>query len=53
MGQVLYGSDFPHLRHDLAVRSRVELESTSALGDAERAGVMGTNTQRLFPRLIR
>jgi hypothetical protein len=51
MEQVLYGSDFPYLRRDLAVRSRVELESTSALGDAERAGVLGANALRLFPRL--
>jgi 6-methylsalicylate decarboxylase len=51
MGQVLYGSDFPYLRLDLAVRSRVELESTSALADTERAGVLGTNALRLFPRL--
>jgi predicted TIM-barrel fold metal-dependent hydrolase len=51
MGQVLYGSDFPYLRRDLAVRSRVELESTSALADAERAGVLGTNALRLLPRL--
>jgi aminocarboxymuconate-semialdehyde decarboxylase len=51
MGQVLYGSDFPYLRRDLAVRSRVELESTSALADAERAGILGTNSLRLFPRL--
>jgi predicted TIM-barrel fold metal-dependent hydrolase len=51
MGQVLYGSDFPYLRRDLAVRSRVELDSTAALADAERAGVLGTNALRLFPRL--
>jgi 6-methylsalicylate decarboxylase len=51
MGQVLYGSDFPYLRRDLAVGSRVELESTSALAATERAGVLGTNALRLFPRL--
>ena len=51
MGQVLYGTDFPYLRRDLGVRSRVELESTSALSDAARVGVLGTNALRLFPRL--
>jgi predicted TIM-barrel fold metal-dependent hydrolase len=51
MEQVLFGTDFPYLRRDLAVRSRVELESTPALSDAERAGVMGTNALKLFPRL--
>jgi 6-methylsalicylate decarboxylase len=51
MGQVLFGTDFPYLRRDLAVQSRVELESTSALTDAERVGVFGMNALRLFPRL--
>jgi hypothetical protein len=51
IGQVLYGSDFPYLRRDLAVRSRAELGSISALTDAERTSVLGTNALRLFPRL--
>jgi 6-methylsalicylate decarboxylase len=51
MGQVLYGSDFPYLRRDLAVRSRTEVESTSVLNSAERAGVLGTTALKLFPRL--
>jgi predicted TIM-barrel fold metal-dependent hydrolase len=51
MDQVLYGTDFPYLRRDLAVRSRVELESSPALAGAERAGVLATNALRLFPRL--
>lgn len=51
MRQVLYGTDFPYLRRDLGVRSRVELESTPSLSDTERVGVLGTNALRLFPRL--
>lgn len=51
MDQVLYGSDFPYLRRDLAVRSRVELETTSAITDAERAGILGANALKLLPRL--
>ena len=51
IGQVLYGSDFPYLRRDLAVRSRVELEATAELIEAERAGILGSNTLRLLPRL--
>jgi 6-methylsalicylate decarboxylase len=51
MGQVLFGTDFPYLRRDLAVRSQVELQSTSALTDTERVGVFGLNALRLFPRL--
>jgi 6-methylsalicylate decarboxylase len=51
--QVLYGSDFPYLRQDLAVRSQAELAATPALNSAERAGVRGVNALRLFPRLAR
>ena len=51
MGQVLYGSDLPYLRRDLAVRSRIELEAISALTDIERAGVLSTNALKLFARL--
>jgi predicted TIM-barrel fold metal-dependent hydrolase len=53
MGQVLYGTDFPYLRRDLAVRSRVELQASTALCDAERTNVLGTNALKLFPRLSR
>jgi len=51
MSQVLYGSDFPYLRRDLVVRSRVEVASTSVLTDVERAGVLNANALKLFPRL--
>jgi aminocarboxymuconate-semialdehyde decarboxylase len=53
MGQVLYGSDFPYLRRDLAVRSRVELDATTALAPTERVSLLGTNALHLFPRLLR
>ena len=51
IGQVLYGSDFPYLRRDLAVRSRVELEATAELIEAEREGILGSNALRVLPRL--
>ena len=51
MSQVLYGSDYPYLRRDLVVRSRSELEWSSALIEAERPGVLATNALRLLPRL--
>jgi predicted TIM-barrel fold metal-dependent hydrolase len=51
MSQVLYGSDFPYLRRDLAVRSRSELERTGTLNETERAGILGENALRLLPRL--
>ena len=50
VGQVLYGTDFPYLRRDLAVKSR-QLLQTDALNDAERAAVLGGNAASLFPRL--
>jgi 6-methylsalicylate decarboxylase len=51
MDQVLYGTDFPYLRRDLAVQSREDLESTSAVTEAERTAVLGASAQTLFPRL--
>jgi 6-methylsalicylate decarboxylase len=51
MDQVLYGTDFPYLRRDLAVQSREDLESTSAVTGVERGAVLGINALKLFPRL--
>lgn len=50
VGQVLYGTDFPYLRRDLAVKSR-HLLQTDALNDVERAAVLGGTASSLFPRL--
>jgi 6-methylsalicylate decarboxylase len=51
MDQVLYGTDFPYLRRDLAVQSREDLESTSAVIEAERRAVLGASALKLFPSL--
>jgi 6-methylsalicylate decarboxylase len=51
MDQVVYGTDFPYLRRDLAVQSREDLESTSAVTEAERGALLGTSALKLFPRL--
>jgi 6-methylsalicylate decarboxylase len=51
--RVLYGSDFPYLRRDLAVAGRRELARTEALSDAERRKVFGETASRLLPRLAR
>lgn len=53
MDQVLFGSDFPYLRHDLAVNCVHKLEHTFELTAGERDGVMSGNALRLFPRLAR
>jgi len=51
MDRVLYGSDFPYLRHDLAIGSREHLSRTEALSDAERAAVLGGTAMTLLPRI--
>ena len=48
IGQVLYGTDFPYLRRDLAVKSRQRLQ-TDALNDAERAAVLGGRVKPVPP----
>ena len=49
--QVLFGSDFPYLRRDLAVKSKHQILQSSALNDVERRAILGGNAARLFPRL--
>jgi len=51
INQVLYGTDFPYLRRDLAVGSKQRILQSSELNDLERRAVLGTNSARLFPRL--
>jgi len=51
MGQVLFGSDFPYLRRDLAVACRHEVETSAELDSNEARAVLAGNALRLFPRL--
>jgi 6-methylsalicylate decarboxylase len=51
--QVLFGTDNPYLRRDMAVRSADHMRQTTALSEAERQAVLHGNAQRLFPRLRR
>jgi aminocarboxymuconate-semialdehyde decarboxylase len=51
LDQVLFGTDFPYLRRDLAVNCAQRLEETAALTEDERTRVMSGNALRLFPRL--
>jgi aminocarboxymuconate-semialdehyde decarboxylase len=48
---VLFGSDFPYLRRDLAVRCVGEVARSVELSEAERQAVLGSNALTLFPRL--
>ena len=50
INQVLYGTDFPYLRRDLAVRSKQQILHSSELTDLERRAILGANASRLFPR---
>src|SRR5438876_1695504 len=49
--QILYGTDFPYLRRDLAVNVKQRILDSSELNDLERRAILGTNAARLFPRL--
>jgi predicted TIM-barrel fold metal-dependent hydrolase len=51
--QVLYGTDFPYLRRDLAVSSKQRILQSTELNDSERCAVLGGNASRLFPRRFR
>ncbi len=49
--QVLYGTDFPYLRRDLAIGSKQRILQSTELNDRERADILGRNAAHLFPRL--
>src|SRR5882724_3182210 len=51
MGQVLFGSDYPYLRRDLAVACRHEVETSAELASEESRAVLAENALKLFPRL--
>jgi 6-methylsalicylate decarboxylase len=49
--QVLFGTDFPYLRRDLAVSAKQRLLGSSELSHLEKHAILGGNAGRLFPRL--
>lgn len=49
--QVLYGTDFPYLRRDLAINSKQRILQSSELNDSERRAILGGNAARLFPAI--
>jgi aminocarboxymuconate-semialdehyde decarboxylase len=51
MEQVLFGSDYPYLRRDLAVACRHEIEASTELTTEECNGVLANNALKLFPRI--
>jgi predicted TIM-barrel fold metal-dependent hydrolase len=51
MSQVMFGSDYPYLRRDLAVQCRGAVETSPELDGKERKAVLAGNALKLFPRL--
>lgn len=51
MDQVLFGSDYPYLRRDLAVACRHEVETSTELNSEESRAVLAESALKLFPRL--
>jgi 6-methylsalicylate decarboxylase len=48
INQVLYGTDFPYLRRDLAVGSKQRILQITELNDQEKTAILGRNASRLF-----
>jgi len=53
LDQVLFGTDFPYLRRDLAVSCVQMLKETAELSAEERTGVMSGNALKLLPRFAK
>jgi 6-methylsalicylate decarboxylase len=53
MDRVMFGSDYPYLRRDLAVSCRQRIEDSPVLTDSERTAVLGETAIGLLPRLAR
>ena len=49
--QVLFGTDFPYLRRDLAVNAKQRILESSELSHLEKHAILGGNAGRFFPRL--
>jgi predicted TIM-barrel fold metal-dependent hydrolase len=50
LDRVLFGTDFPYLRRDLAVGTRLRLLDSLVLSAADRANILGANASKLIPR---
>src|ERR1700719_179644 len=48
INHILYGTDFPYQRRDLAVKSKQQILHSSALDDSERRAILGGNASRLL-----
>lgn len=50
LDRVVFGSDFPYLRRDLAVSCREHIETSSELTESERTAVLGGTAAELLAR---
>ncbi|MDT7715823.1 MAG: 6-methylsalicylate decarboxylase [Pseudonocardiales bacterium] len=48
---VVFGTDYPYLRRDLAVSCRARIETSAALSAVERTAILGGTATTLIPRL--
>ena len=53
INHVLYGTDFPYLRQNLAVSSKQRIVQSAELIDEEKQGILGGNASRLFPAMLK
>ena len=51
--RVVFGTDFPYLRRDIALRCREDIEASPELTDSERTAVLSGTAMTLIPRLAR
>jgi 6-methylsalicylate decarboxylase len=49
--KILFGTDFPYLRKDIAIRCRTKIVGSKELSEKEKNQVLGGNALKLFPRL--
>jgi len=48
--KILFGTDFPYLRKDIAVLSKINVADSTELSGEEKKQVLGANALELFPR---
>ena len=51
LDHVVFGTDYPYLRRDLAVSCREQIEASPELPESERTDVLGRTAMKLIPRL--
>jgi predicted TIM-barrel fold metal-dependent hydrolase len=51
LGQVLFGTDYPYLRHDMAVRTVENIKESAVLSAPDQQAILYGNAEKLFPRL--